>query len=74
LRFVRWRSLWKTAQETPLIIVHAIVKPAAAGGGSATVTVQRMLFEPPDPQIPPCVIWIDLINPTVEEDRKVQES
>jgi magnesium transporter len=56
-----------------MIIVHAVVKPAAAGDGSATATVQRTLLEPSDPQIPPCAIWIDLSNPTIEEDRKVQE-
>ena len=56
-----------------MIIVHAIVKPAAAGGGSATATVQCTLLGPSDPQIPPSAIWIDLINPTIEEDRKVQE-
>jgi magnesium transporter len=55
-----------------MIIVHAISKPAG-DDGSATTTVQRTLLEPSDPHIPPCAIWIDLINPTVEEDRKVQE-
>jgi magnesium transporter len=48
------------------------VKPAAADDPSA-VTVQRTVLKPSDPQIPPCAIWIDLINPTIEEDRKVQE-
>ena len=56
-----------------VIIVHAIVKPAAASDGSATATVRRQLLEPSELQIPPCAIWIDLIEPTVEEDRKVQE-
>jgi magnesium transporter len=56
-----------------VIIVHAIVKHAAASDGSATTTVRRQLLEPSELQIPPCAIWIDLIEPTVEEDRKVQE-
>ena len=56
-----------------MIIVHAIVKHAAASDGSATATVRRQLLEPSELQIPPCAIWIDLIEPTVEEDRKVQE-
>ena len=56
-----------------MIIVHVIVKPAAASDGSATATVRRKLLEPSALQIPPCAIWIDLINPTIEEDRKVQE-
>jgi magnesium transporter len=63
----------ETAQETPVIIVHAIVKPAAAATGSATATVRRTLLDPSDPQIPKSAIWIDLIDPTIEEDRKVQE-
>jgi hypothetical protein len=41
-------------QETRLIIVHAIVKPAVAADGSATAIVQRTLLEASDPQIPPC--------------------
>jgi magnesium transporter len=56
-----------------VIIVHAIVKPAAASDGSTTATVRRKLLEPSELQIPPCAIWIDLIEPTIEEDRKVQE-
>jgi magnesium transporter len=56
-----------------VIIVHAIVKPVAASDGSATVTVRRQLLEPSELQIPPSSVWIDLIEPTVEEDRKVQE-
>jgi magnesium transporter len=56
-----------------VIIVHTIVKPAAASDGSATATVRRQVLEPSNLLIPPCAIWIDLIEPTVEEDRKVQE-
>jgi magnesium transporter len=54
-----------------VIIVHAIVNPAAASDGTAA-TLQRKLLEPSELQIPPSAIWIDLIEPTVEEDRKVQ--
>ena len=54
-----------------MIIVHSIVKPAARDG-SATATVRRQVLEPSDLQIPPGAVWIDLIEPTVEEDRKVQ--
>jgi magnesium transporter len=56
-----------------VIIVHAVAKPAAANDRSATATVQRKLLEPSELQIPSGAIWIDLIEPTVEEDRKVQE-
>ena len=56
-----------------MIIVHDIVRPAASSDGSATATVRCQLLEPPGLQIPLSAIWIDLIEPTVEEDRKVQE-
>ena len=54
-----------------MIIVHSIVKPAARDG-SATATVRRQVLEASDLQIPPGAVWIDLIEPTVEEDWKVQ--
>ena len=53
-----------------MIIVHAVVKPSVAGNGSATVS--RDVLEPHQP-IPPGAIWIDLVEPTVDEDRKVQD-
>jgi magnesium transporter len=56
-----------------VIIVHGVAKPAAASDGAATATVRRKLLEPSELQIPSGAIWIDLIEPTVEEDRKVQE-
>ena len=55
-----------------MIIVHAVVKPAAPGDGPALATVQRKALEPSE-AIPQGAIWIDLIEPTTEEDRKVQE-
>jgi len=54
-----------------VIILHDIVKPAAVSDGSADATVRRQLLESSDLQLPPCTIWIDVIEPTVEEDRKV---
>ena len=56
-----------------MIIVHAVAKSAAGSNGSATATVRRKVLEPSELQIPRGAIWIDLIEPTVEEDRKVQE-
>jgi magnesium transporter len=56
-----------------VIIVHAIVTPAVASDGSATATVQRQVLDPSERQIPPNAFWVDLIEPTAEEDRKVQE-
>jgi len=55
-----------------VIIVHAVVKPAASGDGSSLATVQRKALDPSE-AIPQGAIWIDLIEPTTEEDRKVQE-
>ena len=56
-----------------MIIVHAIVQSVATGDGSTTATVQRSLLDSSNPRIPTDAIWIDLINPTLEEDRQVQE-
>ena len=53
-----------------MIVVHAIAKPAASDGAPGGVS--RSLLEPYDP-VPPGAIWIDMIEPTVEEDRKVQD-
>src|SRR6516165_10753568 len=39
---------------------------------SSTSTGRGQVLEPSDLQIPPGAVWIDLIEPTVEEDRKVQ--
>jgi magnesium transporter len=56
-----------------VIIVHAAIKAATVGEGNTTTTVQREPLGGPDQQVSPNAIWIDLIEPTVEEDRKVQE-
>jgi magnesium transporter len=55
-----------------VIIVHAIVKPVTQGDGSVLATVERKALEPSEP-VPRGAVWIDLIEPTMEEDRKVQE-
>jgi hypothetical protein len=49
-------------RSSDVIIVHAIVKPAAASDGSAITIVRRQLLEPSNLQIPPSAIWIDLIE------------
>ena len=56
-----------------MIIVHASVQPVAAGHDSTTVTIERSLLDPSAPRIPPHAIWIDLVDPTIEEDRQVQD-
>ena len=50
-----------------MIVVHAIVKPGSAAGA-----LERRVLEPAEP-IPPGAIWIDMIEPTADEDRKVQD-
>ena len=63
-----------------MIVVHAIVKAEAAGGGGTaakkngcpTAIVQKTILGPSDP-IPASAIWIDLVEPTGGEDRKVQD-
>ncbi len=54
-----------------MILVHVSAKPAA-GEGPAIATPQRKALEPFEP-IPAGAVWIDLVEPTVEEDRKVQD-
>ena len=44
---------------------HAEPTPAAAA------LVERKTLTPPEP-IPPGAVWIDLMEPTVEEDQRVQ--
>jgi magnesium transporter len=54
-----------------VIIVHYVEKPPpedAAGGA----LVARKQIEPAEP-IPPGAVWIDIFQPTVEEDRKVEQ-
>ena len=47
------------------------MKRATRRSGPASVRCKP--HEPSETQIPSCAIWIDLIEPTIEEDRKVQE-
>ena len=56
-----------------MIIIYTIAKSEAASDGSTAATIRRKLLEPSEMQIPSGAIWIDLIEPTVEEDGKVQE-
>jgi magnesium transporter len=52
-----------------LIIVHAATLPLAGGASGA---LSREVLDRHQP-IPPGSLWIDLVEPTVEEDRKVQD-
>ncbi|MFY9970459.1 MAG: CorA family divalent cation transporter [Roseiarcus sp.] len=55
-----------------MIIVHSIAKPPAAedSAGVASVVCRRL---GPNEPIPQGAIWIDLVEPAMEEDQRVQE-
>ena len=57
-----------------MIIVHAIAKATSASeyAKDTAAAVTRRQLKPAEP-IPPGAIWIDLIAPTLEEDRMVEE-
>jgi len=52
-----------------LIIVHSIAKPPAGqdAAGVASIGCRQLASNEPIPQ---SAIWIDLIEPTMEEDQK----
>jgi len=54
-----------------VIVVYAIAKDPAANAGPAE-TVVRSILDPAEP-IPLGAVWIDMIEPTAGEDRKVQD-
>ncbi len=55
-----------------MIVVHATAKPPAAEAPTGVASVFCRQLQPTEP-IPQGAVWIDLFQPTVEEDRKVQE-
>ncbi len=55
-----------------MIVVHSIAESPAAEGAAGVASVVCRQLEPNEP-VPQGAIWIDLIAPTMEEDRKVQE-
>ena len=54
-----------------MIVVHFVAAAASSGGRPALSPIERKALEPFEP-IPPAAIWIDMIEPTAEEDQKVQ--
>jgi magnesium transporter len=54
-----------------VIVVHVNSIQSAAGDQHPATIVQKRLGE--DETIPPGAIWIDLVDPTVEENRKVED-
>jgi magnesium transporter len=55
-----------------MIVVHSIAKPPAPTEPAEPSLVARRELGPGE-AIPPGAIWIDLIRPTMEEDRTVQD-
>ena len=54
-----------------MIVVYANSTPFAVGEQHRATIARKQLEE--DETIPPGAIWIDLMDPTVEEDRKVED-
>jgi magnesium transporter len=52
-----------------VIVVHYVEPANAAGQGPALVSSKTLES---DELVPPSAIWIDMIKPTMEEDKKVQ--
>ncbi len=65
------RSASAEAEGEPVLIVHYPVKTDPVAGTAATVGLERKILDPVEP-IPPGAIWIDMVEPTVDEDRKVE--
>jgi magnesium transporter len=54
-----------------VLIVHYADKTEPAAGTAASVGLERKILDPAEP-IPPGAIWIDMVEPTVDEDQKVE--
>jgi magnesium transporter len=54
-----------------VLIVHHALKVGPAAETAASVGLERKILDPVEP-IPPGAIWIDMVEPTVDEDQKVE--
>jgi magnesium transporter len=54
-----------------VLIVHYAVKVGPAPAAAPSVGLERKLLDPAEP-IPPGAVWIDMVEPTPDEDRKVE--
>ena len=54
-----------------MIIVHYAVKTDPVAGTAASVRLERKVLDPAEP-VPPGAVWIDMVAPTMDEDRKVE--
>jgi hypothetical protein len=54
-----------------VLIVHYAVKTDPGVEAATSVKLERKVLDPVEP-IPPGAIWIDMVEPTVDEDQKVE--
>jgi magnesium transporter len=54
-----------------VLIVHYVVKVGPPAAAAPSVGLERKILDPLQP-IPPGAVWIDMVEPTVDEDRKVE--
>ena len=54
-----------------MLIVHYAVKTDLSAEAATSVGLERKILDPVEP-IPPGAIWIDMVEPTVDEDQKVE--
>jgi magnesium transporter len=54
-----------------VLIVYCAVKTEPVAEAAANVRLERKVLDPAEP-IPPTPVWIDMLEPTVDEDRKVE--
>ena len=54
-----------------MLIVHYAVKTDPGAEAATSVGLERKILDPAEP-IPPGAVWIDMVEPTVDEDRKVE--
>jgi magnesium transporter len=54
-----------------VLIVHYAVKTDPGAEAATSVRLERKILDPAEP-IPSGAIWIDMVEPTVDEDQKVE--
>ena len=54
-----------------MLIAHYAVKTDSGAATASNVELQRKILDPAEP-IPVGAVWIDMVEPTVDEDRKVE--
>ncbi len=54
-----------------MLIVHYADKTAPGTEPATSIGLERKILDPVEP-IPSGAIWIDMVEPTVDEDRKVE--